>query len=385
MAKLADPPESQMLTRRRAAALLTAGLAGGCATFPVAPSAPVAAPKRRLELAPVHVAEDRVIRTVVGLRPFRPGGFVVRAEKFGDKTLVHNYGHGGGGMTLSWGTSEQAVRLGFQGADKSYAVLGSGAVGLATARLLQLRGAKVTIHAADLPPDTTSNISGAQWWPYLVYDRSAATPEFMAQFAEAAQLAFRRWQQLVGPGYGVGWRRNFAASDQAPDPQNFNGASGPLKGLAPETDLVFRPGEHPFGNRWLHQFDTMHIEPPIYLHAIMQDIRIAGGEVVVRRFASVEQVKALKADVVFNCTGLGAGALFGDPDILPVKGQLVVLLPQPEVDYNLVADDLYMFPRHDGIMLGGTHERGVWSMEPNAAEVERVMQGQKALFASTPA
>jgi glycine/D-amino acid oxidase-like deaminating enzyme len=371
-----------MLTRRHAAALLTAGLTG-CATSPFAPGALSAAPRRRLELAKVRVAEDRVIRTVVGLRPFRPSGFVVRAEPLGDKLLVHNYGHGGGGMTLSWGTSELAVNLGFQGADKRYAVLGSGGVGLATARLLQLRGARVSIHAAALPPDTTSNISGAQWWPYLVYDHDAATPQFMAQFAEAANLAYRRWQQLVGPGYGVEWRRNFAVSDAEADPSNFNGASGPLKGLSPETDIIYRPGEHNFGNRWLHQFDTMHIEPPIYLHAIMQDIRIAGGEVEVRKFQCVEEVKALKADVFFNCTGLGAGELFGDKEIMPVKGQLVVLLPQAEVDYNMTADDLYMFPRHDGIMLGGTHERGVWTMEPNLAEVERVLAGQKALFATS--
>ena len=38
-------------------------------------------PPRRF--ARVHVSEDRIIRTVVGLRPFRPSGFVVRAEKVG--------------------------------------------------------------------------------------------------------------------------------------------------------------------------------------------------------------------------------------------------------------------------------------------------------------
>src|SRR5262249_3745957 len=106
------------------------------------------------------------------------------------------------------------------------------------------------------------------------------------------------------------------------------------------------------------------------------------GEVEVRRFSNIEEVKALKADVVFNCTGLGAGALFGDKEIMPVKGQLVVLLPEPEVDYNLMADDLYMFPRHDGIMLGGRPEPGVWSMEPNPQEVDRVLKGHAELFSA---
>ena len=55
--------------------------------------------------APVKVARNRVIREVVGLRPYRPGGFVVDAQRFGNKLLVHNYGHGGAGMSLSWGTA----------------------------------------------------------------------------------------------------------------------------------------------------------------------------------------------------------------------------------------------------------------------------------------
>lgn len=77
----------------------------GCATRravvpPLAPSA---------RLARVNVSPDRVIRTVAGLRPFRPSGFVVRAEKLDRKLVVHNYGHGGAGITLSWGTAKLAV------------------------------------------------------------------------------------------------------------------------------------------------------------------------------------------------------------------------------------------------------------------------------------
>src|SRR5256885_7842798 len=47
--------------------------------------------------APVKVARNRIIREVVGLRPYRPEGFVVEAERLGNKLLVHNYGHGGAG------------------------------------------------------------------------------------------------------------------------------------------------------------------------------------------------------------------------------------------------------------------------------------------------
>src|ERR1700730_5723201 len=61
--------------------------------------------------APVKVSRDRIIREVVGLRPYRPEGFVVEAERVGQKLLVHNYGHGGAGITLSWGTASLALDL----------------------------------------------------------------------------------------------------------------------------------------------------------------------------------------------------------------------------------------------------------------------------------
>jgi glycine/D-amino acid oxidase-like deaminating enzyme len=61
--------------------------------------------------APVKVSRDRVIREVVGLRPYRAEGFVVEAERAGHKLIVHNYGHGGAGMTLSWGTASLAADL----------------------------------------------------------------------------------------------------------------------------------------------------------------------------------------------------------------------------------------------------------------------------------
>ena len=64
-----------------------------------------------LSLAPVRVSWDRVIRTTVGLRPHRPSGFVLRAERLDAKTVIHNYGHGGSGMSLSWGTAFLAAEI----------------------------------------------------------------------------------------------------------------------------------------------------------------------------------------------------------------------------------------------------------------------------------
>ena len=164
-----------VLDRRRwlkvSAGVLAGGWAAACASRP---EGTLRATPPWTPLRPVKVSRDRVIRVVAGLRPYRAEGFVVRAERLAGKLLVHNYGHGGGGVTLSWGTAEMAADLvTYGGREGDVGVVGAGAVGLATARLLQRRGRSVTIYARDLPPNTTSNIAGAQWSPSTVSDNLA--------------------------------------------------------------------------------------------------------------------------------------------------------------------------------------------------------------------
>ena len=76
-------------------------------------------------------------------------------------------------------------------------------------------------------------------------------------------------------------------------------------------------------------------EPPVYLNALLRDYQLDGGRVAVREFENVDQLLGLSEPVLVNCTGLGAKALFGDEELHPIKGQLTVLLPQPEIDYAM--------------------------------------------------
>lgn len=332
------------------------------------------------EFAPVRVEEDRIIRTVVGLRPFRPSGFVVRAETQGRKTVIHHYGHGGGGVSLSWGTAHLAVELAEAHPAASHAVIGCGAVGLATARLLQRRGSQVTIYAKDLPPQTTSNIAGAQWQPFTVSDRAHRTPAYEALQERAARLSHRYFQDLTGHHYGVRWIENYSCTE-APE-ESYR--ADPIADLYPD-GAAYTPGGHPFPTPHARRFSTLFIETPVYLAAVLRDFLQFGGRIVVREFASQEEWQALEEPVVVNCTGLGARALCGDEELTPIKGQLIVLLPQPEVDYITLAGALYMFPRTDGILLGGTMEHGEWSLEVNEEARARVLEGHRAFFAGMKA
>jgi D-amino-acid oxidase len=341
----------------------------------------VAHARAATHLAPVDVSADRIIRMTVGLRPFRPSGFVVRAEKLGDKIVIHNYGHGGAGITLSWGTAQLAADEAAKTGLHDCAVIGCGVVGLSTARILQQRGYDPVIFAKEMPPNTTSNLAGGLWDPVSVFDNENVTPDFGRQFIAAAHLAHRRYQLLAGEEYGVRWLPIYNLSDEkpftVPAPESI---AGGIQDLYPES-RVLEGAENPFRVKYARRRDIMLIEPSIYLDKLIRDFLVDGGKIQIRTFTTANELNDLKQSLLFNCTGLGAKALFGDSELTPIKGQLSIMLPQPEVNYCTVGpDDLYMFPRHDGIVLGGSHERGNWSLDPESDVSQRILKGNAALF-----
>jgi len=379
--KFRDPDHSHGPRRTRrefvgASALLsTVALAGGCADRQA--SLVLDPPPRKF--ARVRVSPERVIRTITGLRPHRNSGFVVRADKFDDKVVVHNYGHSGGGISLSWGSAHLSANLALETGAKDFAVLGAGCMGLCTARLLQDRGASVTIYTKDLPPNTTSNVAGGQWSPLAAYSPDRATAEYRAQYEAAARFAHKYFQELNLPRYGIRWIPNYFLSERPfPDYETW-AETNPIADLYKEYRLL-DPGAHPFPAPYVRRFTTMLIEPPIFLSEVMRDLRLAGGKIVVQEFTNVKQVLALPQRTVVNCTGLGAKEVFDDEELMPIKGQLSFLVPQPEVDYMTIgAGDLYMFPREDGVLLGGTYKRDDWSLEPDPVETDRIVDGHRRL------
>jgi D-amino-acid oxidase len=337
----------------------------GCATTSGRPAAAATGC-----LPPVEVSPGRVIRTVAGLRPFRASGFVVRAEALGDKRLVHNYGHGGAGITLSWGSSKLATQLGLAGHRGAVAVIGAGVMGLTTARLVQEAGFPVTIYTEALTPDTTSNIAGGQISPFGHFDDGQVTPEWRAQFAAAMDYSWRRFQIMVGDDYGIRWLPTYQES------ANLGRWSDRFHADA----RALSPAEHPFPVERIVRYNTMYVEVGRFLRELTQDVQVAGGRIEVRKFATPADIAALAERLVFNCTGLGSRDLFGDKELHPVRGQLAVLLPQPEVRYAFAGSAGYMFPRADGILLGGTFEPNAWEAVPEPATIERIVASHKELF-----
>jgi len=324
---------------------------------------------------------DRIIRTTVGLRPHRDSGFLLRAERLDDKTVIHHFGHGGAGMSLSWGTAALAADLALAHVERRAAVIGCGMIGLTSARQLQRRGFDVTIYTKTVPPDTTSNRSLASFTPTAgLVSLERRTLEWDRQFSRAVKIAYLEHQRLVGPRYGVSWINEYRLCDEIPA-ESPRIMWNPLADILPaEVDVgsvLLGPGEHPFGTRYAAQHPTLRFEPSIYLDALMRDVIAFGGRIVIRPFDTPSDLMSLPEPLIVNCTGLGAKALFGDEELVPVKGQLTVLVPQPEVTYMVGG----MLPRSDGIVLnGGMQQRDSWSLEPDQGFQEWVVRTFKSIF-----
>jgi D-amino-acid oxidase len=392
----------------QAAGFAAIGITSGCAARkpPVAVASPPPASASPTGAAPAglvpnlalpRISWDRVIRTTIGLRPHRDSGFVLRPEKFDEKTVIHNYGFGGAGMSLAWGCGLMAAEMALEhgmpaNGVRRAAVLGCGSPGLTAARQLQRRGFEVIIYAASIPPDTTSNMSSAGFTPTAgLVEADRRTPTWVAQFRRAAELSYRQLQLLAGaPGYGVYWIDSYNAADD-PQARPTVGAGGnPGDDLLPDhlnpgrSREILGPGEHPFPTRYAVRSAALAIEPSIYLEALVRDFILFGGKIVIRKFDTPRDLMLLAEPILINCTGLGSKALFDDQELVPVRGQLTHCIPQPEVHYRASGRmpgsnvNASINPRSDGLCIGNMAERGNWSLDPNEdvrrQNVEAAMQ-----------
>lgn len=369
------------ITRRRLLGTVGTTLAAtatGCA----APGRPRGSryprPLSRGPFVAPRISADRVVRVITGLRPYRPAGFVVKRESYDDTTVVHNYGHGGGGISLAWGSSALALRETRGLPVGRAAVAGGGIMGLTTARLLQDAGWQVTIYTRDMLRHSVSSVAGGQWVPTSVFEEERAGADFKAQFRAAARISHHAYQSL-GPGYGVSFIENYYLGDAPLEmpwylrelPELFTSVA----------DL--EPHQHPFPRPYVRRLVTMLVEPGIFLRRLRDDFLRAGGRFVIRDFTSREHLLAVDEPLICNCTGLGARALFDDEELIPAKGQLVLLPSDPAVDFMTIGGGsgvTYMFPRAGEILLGGSFERGDWSRHAEPEVTERILADHAALF-----
>ena len=345
-----------------------------------------ARPYSRKPFAAPRVSMDSVIRVITGQRPFRPKGFVVRSEEMDDKFVVHNYGHGGAGISLSWGSSALAVRETLGRKPGPVAVIGSGIMGLTSARLLQDAGWDVTIYTRDVYRHTTSNVAAGEWGPFSAHRPSDSSDAFKSQLEWASRIAHHAYTNLTGPKYGIRWLEAYTLSNTEFSDDGGDESIGDL--FSYKGNLG--PREHPFPTRYAQHMVTMQIDPGVFLRQVVEDYLLVGGNFIIRNFADASEILSLKESTIFNCTGLGAAKLFGDDNLVPAKGQLVFMPPDPAVDYMTFGGVdgnpfvnggfLHMFPRSDVILMGGIFKEGDYTTHVEDDETERIVTEHQRLF-----
>ena len=317
---------------------------------------------------------------IAGIRPYREGTYRLEAEQVGSKFVVHNYGHGGAGITMALGCAhvvrDVIVASGQAPVGTPIAVLGAGVMGLTAAKLLREMNLRVAIYAKAFS-NTTSDRAGGQWAPSFVNHEDSPTAK--QRFEDILRRAFRGYEAMIGPRYGISRRPNYTWKETA----SFKKVPHDL--ILPPTyfqRLPFPGHEHQEG--FLYQ--TLLIEPPVFLNQLRTDLRDARVPMIEEDFRSPQQLEALSEQLVVNCLGLGSRRIWPDSKLIPIKGQLIRLSPQPNLQYLYSGTPYgYIFPRQDAVVVGGTEEFSNEDDTPHDGMCAKIIELHRTAFAGTTA
>jgi glycine/D-amino acid oxidase-like deaminating enzyme len=288
---------------------------------------------------------------------------------------------------------------------REVAVVGCGAIGLSSAILAQEAGAKVTIYAKDLLPDARSARATGSWTPdSRIALKNAAGPGFAVQWEEMARISFKRFRRYLGLADSpVEWTDRYALSDPATAGDEAQAAAdraasarfGPELDFASYSDRIsdidppfelLPAGATPFPTGHVRRGSQMQFNVADYGHTLMADFLARGGQIEHREFQSLGDLASLKEKVVINCPGYGARALCRDESVVPVRGQIAWLIPQPEVNYGVYYKRVSMLSRRDGIVVqalwgGDMFGYGDDHEVADRAEAERAVKTLAELYA----
>ncbi len=244
-------------------------------------------------------------------------------------------------------------------------VVGAGVTGLSCAVRLAEAGYDVHVLARDLPAETTSAVAGALWFPYR------AAPA--ADVARWARVTLAELARLAGDdASGVRRREGVLLHRSPPARPEWADAMADLVELRDVVDPA--PG-YPHGLA----LRVPLVDMTRYLPWLVARLERAGGTVTRMPLPALPE-----HGTVVDATGVAARAMAGDPRVHPVRGQVVLvraagvdrwLVDETEVDGEL----LYVLPRQDCVVVGGTATEGDWDPVPDPATARRLLDRAAAV------
>ncbi|MGW8552388.1 FAD-dependent oxidoreductase [Streptomyces tubercidicus] len=261
--------------------------------------------------------------------------------------------------------------------DLDVRVVGGGVIGLTAAIALAEGGHRVRVLSRDAADGTTSAVSGGLCWPYRIQPYERAVAWSVRSFQVLTALAGRPEETGVRMVTGTMTATTGGGRGAAGD-----AGDGVEDGLAAWYAAVpglrrARAEELPEGCASGWRARTPLVDMPAHLRYLERRLTAAGGVIERGEAASLEEAGAA-ADVVVNCSGLGARELVPDPEVHPVQGQLVVV-ENPGIEEWYVSadsgatDTTYLLPQPYGLVVGGTARENAWSTEPDPAVAEAIV------------
>jgi D-amino-acid oxidase len=248
-------------------------------------------------------------------------------------------------------------------------VVGAGVIGLTTAISLAEAGLTTRVVAAEPPSRTTSAAAGALWGMYR-----CGSPDRAREWARVGLEVFS--ELACSPAAGI---RQVSGREVSEEPDEWPEWADLVPGLrrcsADELGGVFASG-------WFYTAPV--ITMPLYLDYLLARYEAAGGTVTL---SAVSSLSSLDAPIVVNCTGVGARDLVPDPEVVPVRGQVVVVrnpgIEEFFVDHTMHDTHyVYAFPHDDTVLLGGTAEEEAWDLPPRPEVAARILRDCCARFPS---
>jgi glycine/D-amino acid oxidase-like deaminating enzyme len=329
---------------------------------------------RATQLVPMKLSADRLIDLKCCIRPLRAAGPNLGTEMVRERLVIHNYGHGGSGWSLSWGSAEIAVGKALAVLPRKIAVVGCGIVGLTSAIVAQRAGLDVTIYARELLPRTRSFRASGSFTPSSRIALSGpAGPEFPAVWEQMARFSWKMFRTLLGlPGNPVAFGDSYGLSDSPMVPRTseadpaitdsyetsgrprqnaeFAHLDSRIRDIVPRS-VALPPEENPFGTPYAQYSSHMYFNFPAYGALLLDEFFARGGRYEMRNFHSPQDVGDLPERVIIHATGYAARDLWRDNTVIPVRGQTGWLVPQPDVNYSLRSSNMSAISKADGIVI----------------------------------